>query len=150
MKKQEKKDEATEYLLCGMYKNVKIGCENIVSLMPKVTDPFLKRELTQGFEGYSDCAAHLEDMMRERGLEPEEPGMISKIGAKAGIILSMALSPGSRSAARRYIIDTREGARRLDRMCEEVMGLCDARVLGYCNSLIEKERQSAAKMEAFL
>lgn len=150
MERKPKKADATEYLLCGMYKNAKMGCENIVRLLPKVTDRFLKEELCAGFEKYSKSASEIERMMKERGIPREDPGKLAKIGAAAGIVFSVAVDPTSSGIARKYISDTKEGLRRLDRMCDEVMGDCDPRVVGYCTGMVEKERQSVAKMEAFL
>ncbi len=142
--------DPTEYLLDGMYKNVKMGSENIVSVLPKVRDRFMISEMTRFLEEYSAFSKDLENMMHERGIEPLPPGFLTKIGAKAGVSINTVIDTAPSRIAQMYISKTKNSIKRLERMREEVTGRCDAQVLGICENIIEKERINSMKMEAFL
>ncbi|MBQ2729995.1 MAG: hypothetical protein IJF69_04395 [Clostridia bacterium] len=142
--------DPTEYLLDGMYKSVKMGSENIVSVLAKVQDRFMISELTANLEAYSGYAKNLEAMMHERGIEPEPPGFLSKIGARAGMALNTVTDARPSRIAEIYMARTGNTVRRLEQMRDEVMGRCDAKVLSLCGEIIDKERLNSAKMEAFL
>jgi len=142
--------DATGALLCRMYKSVKMESESIVSLMPKVKDRFLITELTASLEGNFAFAKDIEGMMHERGIEPTSPGILTKIGARAGIIANTLIDPSPSHIARLCMGEAEEGARRLERDMQSSSDTCDARMLGYCQRVIEKKRQNAERMEAFL
>ena len=88
--------------------------------------------------------------MHGRGMEPEPPGFLSKMGAKAGITINTAIDSTVPRIAEICIGRAKNSARRLERMCSEVEGECDAHVMCVCKDLIEKERIGVEKMEAFL
>ena len=141
---------ATELLLSVMYRNVKMESENIVSLLPKVCDKFLAREMTNNLHSYMDLSRSIEDMMHERGMEPTPPGALSKIGARAGAFINTVMNSGTSHIARLCVSEARASAQRLERACEELSHRCDARVIGICRTVIEKERQNSEKMEVFI
>ena len=145
-----KRKNPTEYLLCSMYKNVKIESENIVSLLPKVEDRFLAGEMTASLQGYMILSRSVEDMMLERGMEPFPPGVLSKIGARAGAFINTVMSAGTSKIARLCRGESRQSAQRLEHICEALSTKCDARVVGVCREIIEKERQNCERMEAFI
>ena len=145
-----KRKDPTEYLLCSMYRNVKMESENIVSLLPKVENRFLAREMTASLQGYMDLSKSIEDMMHERGMEPSPAGSLSKIGARAGAFINTIMNTGTAKIARLCRGESRLSAQRLEHICEEISPRCDARVVGVCRELIERERQNCERMEAFL
>ncbi|MBE6587375.1 MAG: hypothetical protein E7647_03055 [Ruminococcaceae bacterium] len=142
--------DPTEHLLCSMYRSVKMGSENIVSLLPKVEDKFLKSEMTSGLNGYMDFSKSIENMMHERGVEPSEPSALSKIGARAGAFINTVMNSSTSRVAKVCALEMRSSADRLESTCNEVSQSCDAHVVSICRKIIEKERQNSEKMEAFL
>lgn len=141
---------ATEYLLDGMYKNVKMASENIVCLMPKVKDRFMTTDMTRFLEEYSEFSKNIENMMHERGFEPKEPGFLSKMGAAAGVSFNTVIESSPSRIARVYIGKTQSSIKRLERLRDEAGGVCDSAALSVCRSIIEKERLNTQKMEAYL
>ena len=57
----------TEQMLQEMYKSVKMGCENIAGVIPKVSDKFMIGVLTDRLEEFSGYAVRVSDMLHERG-----------------------------------------------------------------------------------
>lgn len=150
MEAVSKGQDATQLLLSVTYRNVKTECEGIVSLLPKVCDKFLAREMTNSLYSYMDLSRQVEDMMHERGMEPTPPGTLSKIGARAGAFINTVMNSGTSHIARLCIKESRWAAQRLERAFNALSHRCDARVAGVCREIIEKERQSCERMEAFI
>ena len=145
-----KRKDPTEYLLCSMYRNVKMESENIVSLLPKVEDRLLAVEMTKSLQGYMDLSRSVENMMHARGIEPSPAGALSKIGARAGAFINTIMNTKTSKIARLCRGESRLSAQRLENICEVVSPRCDARVVGVCREIIEKERQNCERMEAFI
>ena len=82
-----------EKLLSEMYKNVKMGQENIASVIPKVDDKFMLRVLTARLEQFGAYSQKISDMMHEHGWEPKEPSTAAKLGEE-GFIFGLPLRHG--------------------------------------------------------
>lgn len=75
---------ATAELLDRLYKNVKMGSDSIISLLPKVEseDSKFKSDLTLQLNGYESLAHRINGLRREAGEEALEDTMINKMTAK--------------------------------------------------------------------
>ena len=82
-----KTEKASEFL--GLiYKNVKMGSESILNLMPKVVDEKLKSDMTEQLNSYETYARRAEEILLARGLKPKEENMMTKLSAKAGMAMN--------------------------------------------------------------
>ena len=77
--------EKTPELLCYIYKNVKMGSDAILTLLPKVQDEKFKYQLTDQLNGYEKFASEAEYQLTPLGIDPHEDSFIKKLGAKLGI-----------------------------------------------------------------
>ena len=75
---------ATKEFLGDLYKNIKMGADSIVNIMPKVEDDALRQELTAQLNRYEEFAKEIGGMIYDEGGTPEEEGMMAKMGAKLG------------------------------------------------------------------
>lgn len=68
-----------------LYKNMKMGTESILGLMPKVEDEKMKSRMTEQLDGYEKYAAEAREVLDREGVEPKEEGAMAKLGAKMGM-----------------------------------------------------------------
>lgn len=72
--------------LAGLiYKNMKMGADSIINLLPKSDDDSIKSHMTQVLDGYEGFAARAKSTLDEQGIEPREEGAMAKMGAKMGM-----------------------------------------------------------------
>ena len=88
---ETERNNDTAQFLDRMYKNVKMGAESIVNLMPKVKDDALRSEMTvelSKLEGYS---SEIGKMLYAEGKTPKEEGAVAKLSSKMGININTML-----------------------------------------------------------
>lgn len=149
MNKNTDKSDPTKVLLEEMYKNVKMGCENIVGVIPKVNDKFMLSELTARLEQFSAYSEKISNMMHERGWTPEEPSIGVKLASKAGMAVNTMIDSTSSHIAEMYIKGSEMGIEKLEKASRAAEG-CDRAAAGLCKQIIEDERRGNRKLEEFL
>ena len=78
---EHKSGQATA-LLKGIYKNAKMGSEALLSLLPKVADSDLRRDLTSQLDGYEGYSKRAEQYLCECGGEAQDAGLWQKMTTK--------------------------------------------------------------------
>ncbi len=78
----------TADLLREVYKNVKMAEESILGIMPKVKSEKLKGELTVQLSVYSAFSSRAAKLLGEEGVKPEGESLMSRMGAKWGILMN--------------------------------------------------------------
>lgn len=81
---QAVKSHRTATLLNEIYKNVRMGTDSLIDLMPKVKNAELKSEMTVQISTYEAYASRAAKLLNEEGAKPEEEGFLTKMGAKMG------------------------------------------------------------------
>ena len=90
---QATKDKITEEEFLGaIYKNVKMGADAIIDLLPRVRHNALRSAMTLQLDGYERYASRAAKGMRERGAEAKEERLVVRMGAKMGIAFQTMLS----------------------------------------------------------
>lgn len=85
------KMNANETLLNELYKNTTMGGDSLINLMDKAEDPAMRSEMTRELEKYREYSNRAAELLGERGLKPEEPGMMAKAGSKMGMAFNTML-----------------------------------------------------------
>ena len=106
----ERKAEAS--LCCDIYRNVKMGTEAILNLLPTVEDEKLESELSVQLSRYEEFAAETKERLETMGEKPLEEGTFSRFMSKMGIKMNTMIDKTSSHIAQMII----EGA---------VMGITD-------------------------
>ena len=75
----------TGELASAIYKNVRMGSDLIVTMMPKVDNQQLKSDVTEQLATYEKYAAKVKSLIKQSGEAPKEESMISKWMAKMGV-----------------------------------------------------------------
>ena len=72
---QNEQKMQTTMLLEELYKNAKMGAEALLSLLPKVADSNMRRDLTAQLDGYEGYAKQAEQYLCEQGKEAKDAGV---------------------------------------------------------------------------
>ena len=85
---ETKNTNNTVELLDSMYKNVKMGSDSIINLMPKVKDESLRTEMTAELAKFEDYSSKIGNMLHEEGVKPKEENPVTKIASKVGVTMN--------------------------------------------------------------
>ncbi|MGN1345352.1 MAG: hypothetical protein ACI4V1_01090 [Eubacteriales bacterium] len=142
--------ENTNELLAHMYRNVKMGNENLCGVLPKIRDKFLVTSVTSQMEHYSDYASRTASELRKRSVRPQELSAMKKAMAKSGIAMNTMFDSSDRHIAEMIEKGTRMGVDELEREMLRLSGEgCDHEVTSLCREIIAYERAEADKMMDF-
>ncbi len=75
-------------MLEQLYKNVKMGSDSIVKLLPKVSDGNFKTDLTDQLNGYESLATKAKKRLKEMGAEAKEENPMIKLWSSIGMAMS--------------------------------------------------------------
>ncbi len=138
-------------LLSGIYKSMRSGADNLVSVTPKITDRFMLTEVTSQIERYSELAKKTEKMMRDRSLAPREPSLVSRLASRGAIAVGSFPGTGRAEIAGMIARGENRDARRLGEKLERCSRVgCASDVASLCREAIGFELGGAEKMKDFL
>lgn len=80
---------AKELLAC-LYKNMKMGADSLVNLLPKAQDAALREEMMRELNRYEELAHDVGNTLYRFGGEPKEEGFWTKLSAKMGMNMNTA------------------------------------------------------------
>lgn len=142
--------ENTNELLGHMYRNVKMGNENLCDVLPKIKDKFLVTSVTSQMEHYSDYASRTAAELRKRAIQPQELSAMKKAMAKSGIAMNTLFDSSDRHIAEMIEKGTRMGVEDLEgQMVRLTKEGCDCEVTKLCKEIVAYERTEADKMKDF-
>lgn len=138
-------------LLDEMYKNVKMGADSIVNVMPSVEDKTLREELTAQLERYGEYAHKIEDILYSDGSSPKEEGMITKMSSKLGIKFNTMMDSTSTHISEMIIEGATMGVTNMTRLLREYENTsCPEKILSLARDIIEYEEATIETMKKFL
>lgn len=138
-------------LLSEVYRNVRMAEESIINLMPKVTEEKLKNMLTVQISVYSAFSSRAAKQLAEAGIKPEEENMMTKMGAKMGIVMNTLKDSTQEHLAQMLIEGTTMGVGELLRVIRDAQnnGIAgDALTLA--SDVLAYEEQVVEEMKAYL
>ena len=90
-------------LLDDLYKNLKMGTTSTTDILGRVRDPDLRAEMTKTIDGFEGLASRVSKLMIEAGITPKEENMLTKAGAKIGMMMNTATDSTSEHLAEMMI-----------------------------------------------
>lgn len=142
---------ATGELLCSIYKNVKMASDALLTLMPKVKNENLKNDMTVQVSVYEGFASRAAKLLAENGTKPEEEGMMTKMGAKMGMMMN-TLRDASTSHLAEMLVEGSEMG--VNDMTTAIRRAEQAGVAGeplhLARHLCDYERERAEKLRTYL
>lgn len=143
--------QATADLLDSIYKNVKMGTDSINTVLPKVSNEFMKRDMTAQLENYSGFASRAATLLQEYGRKPEEEAITKKLSAKFGIAVNTMIDSTPSHIADMIIKGANMGIQEMEtQITTGKMLNCDPKAISLAEDIITFEKESAAKMKPYL
>lgn len=150
MNSQNNAEIATKKLLDAVYKNVKMGSDSIIDLMPKVSDQNMRDELTHQLEKYGAFAKEIKDALLSIGEEAKEEGFFAKLGTKMGVTMNTMVDATSSHIAEMMIQGATMGVTDATKALREYENACSEDAMALAKRVIKFEEDSIEKLKAFL
>ena len=88
---KERRETTEEYFFGQIYKNTKMGADAIINLLPHIKNDALRSVVTLQLDGYEKYAARAAAALRERGREPKEESLFTRVSARVGMAFNTML-----------------------------------------------------------
>ena len=148
---EENGKSVTKIFLDLLYKDVKMGAESIIDIMPKVSDEQMKEELTQELENYEKFSNKIKDLLFESGKKPEEESFMTKLMAKMGIAMNTMLDSTSSHIAEIMIKGATMGITSTTKLIREYENTsCSENALALARDIVKYEEKTIEKLKKFL
>ena len=85
--------KTSETLLQEVFRNVRMGADSLLDLLPKVHDEKFKSELTVQISAYEAFASRTVKQMEKEGVKPTDEGPLTKLSTKMGIFWNTVKDP---------------------------------------------------------
>ncbi len=148
---QKSSKEITKSFLDQLYKNVKIGADSIIDLLPKVKDEDIRAELTAELEQYEKFAKEVTDILFKLGETPKEESFMTKAMTKMGISLNTMADTSKSHIADIMIQGATMGVTDTTKLVREHENTsCSEDALSLARRTIKYEEESIEKLKKFL
>ncbi len=137
-----------ETLLNELYKNTTMGGDAIIDLMDKAENPEMRTEMTRELEKYREYSKRAASLLSERGLKPEEPGMMAKAGSKMGMAFNTMLDTTTSHLAEMMINGATMGIINIEKQLNSGEHSNEARALA--EDVLKFEKSTAENLARFL
>ena len=138
-------------LLDGLYKNLKMGSSSTTDILGKVKDPDMRAEMTKTIDGFEGLASRTSKLMLQAGITPKEESMLTRAGAKIGMVMNTATDSTSEHLAEMMIQGLTMGVTELYRNIGEAeeVGI-SGEVLSLAKEALSFEEKTAEKFKSYL
>ena len=141
----------TKVFLGDLYKNMKMGADSIINIMPKVGDGDLRQELTAQLNRYEEFAKEIADQLRDEGGTPEEEGMMAKMGAKIGMAMNTMMDSTSSHIAQMMIEGATMGITENTKLIRQYENKhCSEKSLSLARQTVKFMEDSVERMKKYL
>ena len=141
----------TEEFLGDLYKNMKMGADSIVNILPKVQDGDLKQELTAELNRYEEFAKEIGNMLYEEGETPKEESFLAKLGAKMGMAMNTMMDSTSSHIAQMMIEGATMGITENTKLIRQYENKrCSEQALSLAKETVRFMEDSVERMKQYL
>ncbi len=138
--------------LAGLiYKDMKMGADSIINLLPKVEDEKIKARMTEQLDGYEKFAKQARRILEVEGVAPKEEGIMAKMGAKMGMSMKTMVDSTSSHIAELLMEGSVMGISELTRALRNFENTdCSEETLRMCRDIITFENDNLDKAKNYL
>lgn len=141
----------TKSFLDSLYKNVKMGADSIIDLMPKVKSEDMRAEMTSELERYEKFAKDIRDILFKLGEEPKEESFMTKAMTKMGIAMNTMMDDSTSHIADMMIQGATMGVTDTTKLVREHENTpCSEEALALARETIKYEEESIERLKKFL
>lgn len=139
-------------ILQAVYKNLKMAEDSLLTLMPKVNDEDLKKDMTVQLSALEAFASRTAKMLGKEGARPEEEGFMTRMGAKMGSMMNMMKDSSGTHLAEMLIEGYTMGANDMYEQMRAIKALqtVDEDTKKLVEDVLRYEEKLAADMKKYL
>lgn len=144
---------ATAEMLEKLYKNVKMGADSIVALLPKIKseDTAFKSDLTVQHSCYEDFATRINDILSKAGEEAKEDSMMTKMSAKMGTTMNTLMDDSVSHIADMIIQGSTMGVTDTIKLLREYENTSASEAsLALAREIVKFEEENIERMKSYL
>lgn len=153
MEKQNntEKSKATLKLLEALYKNVRMGADSIIDIMPKTVDEDLRNELTSELERYGEFSKKIESAILDMGEDAKDQGVLAKLGTKMSVAMNTMMDSTTSHIAEMMIQGGTMGITDATKLLREYESTsCSENALSLAREIIKYEEDTVERLKKFL
>ena len=148
---EKETNAATLSLLEAMYKNVRMGADSIIDIMPKVADEKLREELTSELERYEEFSKEIKNSIFNMGEEAKDQGILAKVGTKMSVAMNTMMDSTVSHIAEMMIQGGTMGITDATKLLREYENTsCSKEVLDIARRIIKYEEETVERLKNFL
>ena len=148
---EEQNKTPTEHLLDAMYKNVKMGADSIINILPKAEDKEFRAELTRQMDKFEGYATNIRALINKEGDSPKEESLLTKLSAKMGMAMNTMMDSTTSHIAEMMIEGATMGVTDMTKLVREFENTsCSEDALSLAREIISFEEDTVERMKAFL
>ena len=148
---EKSNNAATFSLLEAMYKNVRMGADSIIDIMPKVSDENMKSELTSELERYEKFSKEIETIVLNMGEEARDQGILAKLGTKMSVAMNTMVDSSTSHIAEMMIKGATMGITDATKLLREYESTsCSEEALSIARRIIKYEEETVERLKRFL
>lgn len=148
---EKETNAATLSLLEAMYKNVRMGADSILDIMPKVANEELRTELTSELERYGEFSKEIETAFLDAGEKVKDEGMLAKLGTKMSVAMNTMVDSTTSHIAEMMIQGGTMGITDATKLLREYENTsCSEEALNLARRIIKYEEETVERLKEFL
>ena len=149
--KEKNEKTCTQEFLCELYKNMKMGSDSIINLMPKVDGKELRQELTAELNRYEELSKEIAKEIYNGGEEPKEENILAKLGARMGMAMNTMMDSTDSHIAQMMIEGATMGITENTKLIHEYENKsCSERSLKLARETVAFMEDSVERMKKYL
>jgi len=138
-------------ILQGIYKNVKMAGDSLITLMPKVKDERLKSDLTVQLSTYEAFASRTAKLLGQEGVKPEEENVLTRMSAKWGSMMNTMMDSTTSHLVKMVIEGATMGVNDLMELIRDAKGGdVSEEVLRLAQDVCAYEEKTVEQMRSYL
>ena len=148
---EKETNTATLDLLEAVYKNVRMGADSIIDIMPKVSDDSMRTELTSELERYEEFSAEIEKAILNMGENAKDQGILAKLGTKMSVAMNTMVDSTTSHIAEMMIQGGTMGITDATKLLREYENTsCSEEALDIARRVIKYEEETVERLKKFL
>ena len=114
-----KRAEQEVQFLDEIYKNVKMGADAIIHLLPHIKEDTLRSIVTMQLDGYEKYAARAAAALGERGVTAKEENIVTRLSARVGVAINTMIDSTTSHIAEMLIEGSNMGITEMTKLLNE-------------------------------
>ena len=142
---------AAEKLAEELYKNLSMGCDAYLDMLPRIQDNRIKTDITAALCYYEKTIGKVKEYLLDHDAQPTERGMMAKMATKAGIAMNTVMDNSNSHIAEMLIEGATMSITTAEKLSHHAEGKADCHDLaGICRDWARFEQNHIEALKKYL